>query len=84
LPFSALPAGGEPVVLVRWDFGDGVQTEGARVQHAWTQPGDYLVSVTAEGLDDMQSEQKCSVAVKGYLPSVFAPELNQRYQPQPK
>ena len=84
LAFSAAPKGENPAVEYRWDFGDGVRTEGARVTHAWTQPGDYVVRVTAVGLDGMQSEQKCSVAVKGYLPTVFAPELNQRYPPQPK
>ena len=66
------------------DFGDGVRTEGAQVNHAWTEPGDYQVSVTATGLDDKQAQQTCTVAVKGYLPSVFAPQLNQRYPPKPQ
>ncbi len=84
LSFSASAAGGEPAVQLSWDFGDGVRTEGAQVNHAWTEPGDYQVSVTATGLDDKQAQQTCTVAVKGYLPSVFAPQLNQRYPPKPQ
>jgi hypothetical protein len=84
LEFSAAAKGEDPALLFRWDFGDGVQTEGAHVAHAWTEPGDYAVRVTAAGLDDTHAEQKCTLQVKGYLPTAFAPARNQRYQPQPK
>jgi alpha-galactosidase len=83
LTFSAATKGENPALLFRWDFGDGVQTEGDRVAHAWTEPGEYAVRVTALGLD-ANAEQKCTVQVKGYLPTVFAPGQSQRYQSQPK
>jgi alpha-galactosidase len=84
LEYSAAVKGDDPALLFRWDFGDGVQTEGAHVTHAWTEPGDYAVRVTAAGLDDTHAEQKCTVQVKGFLPTAFTPARNQRYQPQPK
>lgn len=34
------------VVGYRWDFGDGTQGEGARVQHEYRQPGSYRVTLT--------------------------------------
>jgi alpha-galactosidase len=81
LLFSAAAKGENPALSFRWDFGDGVQTEGAHVTHAWTAPGDYAVRVTASGLDDTYAKQKCTVQVKGYLPTAFTPARNQRYQP---
>lgn len=84
LTFSAAAKGEDPALLFRWDFGDGVQTEGAHVAHTWTAPGDYAVRVTAAGLDDTHAEQKCTVQIKGFLPTAFTPARNQRYQPQPQ
>ncbi len=43
LGFSAQQTSGDPVLSYRWDFGDGVQMEGLRVSHDWTQPGDCEV-----------------------------------------
>jgi hypothetical protein len=84
LTISAAAKGEDPALLFRWDFGDGVQAEGAHVTHAWTEPGNYAVRVTAVGLDDTHAEQKFTVQVKGYLPTAFSPARNQRYQPQPR
>jgi hypothetical protein len=30
----------------RWDFGDGAKAEDARAEHAWMQPGDYVVRLS--------------------------------------
>jgi plastocyanin len=30
----------------RWDFGDGGKAEGARAEHTWMQPGDYVVRLS--------------------------------------
>lgn len=34
-----------------WDFGDGTVAEGARVSHAWAEPGRYTVRLTATAAD---------------------------------
>jgi hypothetical protein len=40
------------------------------------------VRVTARGLDDQESERSCKVHMNGYLPTVFAPARNKRYEPK--
>ncbi len=80
--FSAQAEGASPALSLQWEFGDGVQLDGAQVSHAWTEPGDYTARVTATGLDETRSEKECNVHVTGYLPSVFAPAQNRRYKAQ--
>ncbi|MCS7240544.1 MAG: PKD domain-containing protein [Candidatus Bipolaricaulota bacterium] len=38
------------ILVVRWDFGDGVQTEGLKIIHRYDQEGDFFV--TAEVVDN--------------------------------
>jgi alpha-galactosidase len=82
LAFSAKPHGSDPVLSYRWDFGDGVQLEGAKVSHAWTEPGDYEVHLTAIGLDGSPSEKLLKVHIAGYIPTAFNPSRDQRLQPR--
>lgn len=81
LAFSARAQGTEPVLSFHWDFGDGVQLEGSNVSHAWTEPGDYEVHLTAVGLSDSHAEKIFKVHVTGYIPTAFTPLRNKRYQP---
>jgi hypothetical protein len=80
--FTAHAPAGDPALTYRWDFGDGVETDGSQAHHAWTEPGDYEVSVTATSLDDMEIRRSCKVHVNGYLPTRFTPARNQRYEPK--
>jgi hypothetical protein len=80
LSFSAHAAGDDPAVSYQWDFGDGVHLDGAHPTHAWTAPGEFKVQLTAVGLDEMRTEKTCSVHVSNYLPTVFAPSKNERYE----
>jgi alpha-galactosidase len=82
LPFAAHAEGRDPVLSFRWNFGDGVEQDGFQVTHAWTEPGDYQVRVSGTDLTGAQQERTCRVHVTGMLPTVFAPEKNQRYQPK--
>ena len=82
LAFSAQQAGGTPVLTYRWDFGDGVQMEGPRVSHAWTQPGDYEVHLSSSGLDQSHANQVLRVHITGRIPTAFTPELNRRFEPK--
>ena len=80
LSFTSQAAEDRPAVSYRWDFGDGVHLDGAHPSHAWTAPGEFTVHVTATGLEEMKSERTCSVQVSSYLPTVFTPSKNQRYE----
>lgn len=73
LTFGAEAAAADPVVSWKWDFGDGVSAEGAAVAHAWTEPGDYSVSLTAHGVDGRETQKQCHVRISGYMSTVFNP-----------
>jgi alpha-galactosidase len=81
LAFSARTEDTHPGLVFHWDFGDGIHVDGAQLTHAWTEPGDYEVHVTAAGLNNSHSEKTCIVHLAGHLPTVFAPANNVRYQP---
>lgn len=70
-----------PALSFRWSFGDGVETSGAKVSHAWTEPGDYEVHLVATGLGGMKANKVCKVKVSGLISTVFAPAKIKRYKP---
>jgi alpha-galactosidase len=65
----------------RWDFGDGVTIEGADVNHAYTEPGEYNVHLKATGLSGLTVEDHFQVRISGHMPTIFDPQNNKRYQP---
>ncbi len=71
-----------PVVLYRWDMGDGVKLEGASVSHAYTTAGDYEVHVTAVGVDGSENERTLPVHVTGNVSTRFVPAQKQRWEPK--
>jgi alpha-galactosidase len=73
LRFDAAATAAEPVVVWRWEFGDGVTTEGAAVRHTWTEPGDYEVTLNARGIDGRQTRQTFRVRISGYMSTIFNP-----------
>jgi len=73
LEFEAQSTPAEPVVAWQWTFGDGVSAENATVGHAWTEPGDYDVSLKARGLDGREAVQHFKVRISGYMSTVFNP-----------
>ncbi len=50
------------IVEWRWDFGDGTTGEGEYVSHAFSTPGDYVVTLTV--VDDSGAEARQSQTVK--------------------
>ncbi|MBT9332606.1 alpha-galactosidase [Acidipila sp. 4G-K13] len=80
LTFSAKAGETDPVLTYHWDFGDGVSVEGAEVTHAYTEPGDYDVHLSAKGLDGLTAEKQFHVQVTGHIPTAFEPEKNRRLQ----
>jgi alpha-galactosidase len=82
LDFSAHSDASHPALSYRWNFGDGVEVEGAHVDHAWTEPGKYTVRLTATWLDDKSAERTCEVSVGGHVPTADVPTNNVRYEPR--
>ncbi len=81
LTLSAQTASSNPAVSFAWSLGDGVQQQGAQISHAWTEPGDYPVRLTATGLDDVTAEKTCKVHISGLISTVFDPAKIKRYKP---
>jgi alpha-galactosidase len=79
MTFAASPASVDaPVLTGRWDFGDGSALEGVQVQHAFTHPGDYEVSVTVTGLAASTSRKSVKVSISGDVSTRFDPASKQR------
>ncbi len=81
LKFVANSPSGSAIVSYHWDFGDGVSVDGREVSHAYTEPGEYTVSLTAAEVDRSNAEQRFQVRISGYLPTTFNPQNFKRYQP---
>ena len=79
IPFSVQRTSGDPVISYEWDFGDGVELAGDQVSHAWTQPGDYEVRVTAKGLNGESTNKRFQIHIAGHMSTVFSPTSNRRY-----
>jgi hypothetical protein len=61
-----------------WSFGDGVSVTGETVKHAYTQPGEYLLSLQCIDADDHVTQKNAQIKVDGHIPSVFVPSAKQR------
>ncbi len=68
-----------PVLSFHWDFGDGVGADGAETAHAYTQPGQYTVSVTATGLNGSSALKTLGISVSGTVPTAYDPAAKERY-----
>jgi hypothetical protein len=70
---------GVPAVAFHWNFGDGISVDGAQATHAYTVPGVYTVTVTADGVDGIPAQQTASLTVGGTIDNEFHLEKNRRY-----
>lgn len=77
---SARALNSEPIRALHWDFGDGVTGDGVKVQHTWTEPGDYTVRVRAAGLDGRSVEKALPLRIAGYLSTTFRPAQIRRLE----
>ncbi|AXC09783.1 Alpha-galactosidase [Acidisarcina polymorpha] len=73
LRFSARSHQADPVISYRWDFGDGVTSEGIDVEHTYTESGEYHVVVTATGLGGESSQDRFHIRISGHMPTTFDP-----------
>ena len=62
-----------PVLAWHWNFGDGTSSDGATVQHAYTLPGHYQVTVTASGLNSATTDKTVDVNVTGHIGTLSNP-----------
>ena len=69
---------GEPVYSCHWEFGDGSTQDGLKVQHAYTQSGDYKVRATATGLAASTSSKTSTVKIAGNIATRFVPADKKR------
>ncbi len=67
-----------PVLSCHWDFGDGSAVDGMNVDHAYTQPGEYQVHVTATGLGATTNSKTLTVSVSGSIATRFVPAEKKR------
>jgi hypothetical protein len=81
LTFAAHGAGSNAALSCHWDFGDGVTLEGSEVHHAYTEPGEYEVHLTATGLSGLSAEDHFQLRISGHMPTTFDPQNIKRYQP---
>ena len=84
LTFQARAASDEPILKYRWDFGDGVSLDGARVQHAFTHAGEYRVSLTATGVNVAKASESFAVTVEGSVATKFVPSEKLRLESAPR
>lgn len=80
IAFAADSDPAQPALSYHWNFGDGVELDGAHVRHAWTESGSHTVRLTATGLDDKSTERTCDVTVNGQFSTRFTPSQNRRYE----
>ena len=62
-----------------WNFGDGESAQGENVSHVYSQPGEYAVTLTVFGEDDLNytESQKINITTKSSIdniPNVFTPD----------
>lgn len=67
-----------PVLTCHWDFGDGTTLDGMKVNHTYTQSGEYSVHVTTRGLDVNESSKNVTVTISGNIPTRFVPADKKR------
>jgi len=72
-------AAGVPALAFHWDFGDGITADGARATHAYSIPGVYTITVSAEGVDGISAKQTASISVSGAIDNNPQLEKNRRF-----
>lgn len=77
--FDALPADPNSAVVFTkfdWDMGDGTQKEGEQIEHAFTEPGEYEVTLVAEtDVDECGSSRTVTVTREIVILEVTSSEI---------
>ncbi len=79
LAFRAAASSPEaPVLGCHWDFGDGTNSDGMEVEHAFTHSGEYVVQATVTGLDATTNRNTLTVSISGDVSTRFKAAEKQR------
>lgn len=70
-----------PVIVYRWNFGDGTTLDGQHITHTYTRPGKYDVTLTAVGLGEVTATSTTTLSVMGNMSTRFHPETQRRLSP---
>lgn len=66
--FTSTSTSGAPIVLARWDFGDGATAMGAQAEHAFANHSAYLVTLRVVDALGREATVARAVAVQGNAP----------------
>jgi alpha-galactosidase len=69
-----------PAISYDWNFGDGTETTGADVSHAYTVAGTYSVTLVVTGVEGISSRKTFSIKVTGSADTLFHLPRNRRYR----
>ena len=64
-------SGEEPMLTCHWDFGDGSNQDGMKVQHTYIESGEYTVRTTATGLEATTNSKTFTVKISGNIATRF-------------
>lgn len=78
ITFVAEKISDEPVLACHWDFGDGSTEDGMKVQHTYTQSGEYTVRATGTGLEAITGSKNVTVTISGNIATRFVPANKKR------
>jgi PKD repeat protein len=70
----------DAIVQYDWDFGDGIHSEGRTATHAYTHDGNFVVRLTATGVDGATGESSATIAVTGAVSTKYHPETKRRLE----
>jgi hypothetical protein len=76
---ASAAAAGVPALAFHWDFGDGITAGGAHATHAYSIPGIYTITVSAEGVDGISAKQSASISVGGAIDNNPRLEKSRRF-----
>lgn len=71
----------QSITRYRWDFGDGITVMGAKVAHAYTHEGDFVVEASAEGVEGLDGHDQFVIKIRGGIPTLFTPNESSRQHP---
>jgi hypothetical protein len=77
--FSAASGSGVPVLSYHWEFGDGTSADGAEATHTYTGTADYIVQLTADGIDGIPAHESFRITVSGSVRTRMRLQQNRRY-----
>jgi alpha-galactosidase len=77
---AAVDSDSTPVLDYRWDFGDGVLSQGPSADHAYTRNGVYKIVLKVDGLNAKSATETSSITIRGTMKTTYDVEHPRRYK----